>query len=81
MRLESNNSERGGWGEHPWAAPGARWARAVGRRNCGQPGHGGFSPKLPQDSKLRPHLRLNMKCMQEKSSAGRCGGEEIRGIF
>lgn len=40
-----------------------------------------FSLKLPRDSKLQPHLCFNVKCMRGRSSAGRFGGEKIRGIL
>lgn len=82
---ESNSLERGGWGERLWAAPCCRMGPGGGKaalRPARAPaGVGGFSCKLPWDSKLPPYLCLNKKCMREKSSAGRFGGEKIRGIF
>lgn len=85
VSLECNSSERGGWGERLWAAPWCRTGRGGGKaalRPAGAPAAmGGWSPKLPRDSKPQPHLCLNMKCMREKSSAGRFGGEKIKGHF
>lgn len=82
---ESNSSARGGWGKSLWAAAvkdgTGRWegGTAAGQ---GSAAVGGFSSKLPRDSKLQPHLCLNTKRMGgEKSSAGRFGGEKIRGTF
>ena len=88
VSLESNSSERGGWGECLWAALCCRMGPGGGKvaLRPASPARapaavGGFSPKLPRDSKLQPHLCLNMKRTQEKSSAGRFGAEKIRGIF
>ena len=42
---------------------------------------GGLNPALPGDSKLRPHLCLNMKWMQGEKLSWEVWGREDKGHF